>query len=345
MLLALTRPEAAALGPLIVLAWAWIAYRRGIRPAALLRLAAWPLAAIVLTMAALTLFRLQYFGYPLPNTFYAKVSPSFLYNCRGGLAYLRTFLSENPAAPWALAMVLWVIGRELEPGGAAKPSPALVSLAAFAVRLRHSAADSDRWRSFRRLAVLSTGLAPPGRRVGEPGARPRRAGRLAASRPRREPPADRLRLGGSGRTDEGQLARPPASRHHPRMGDRQSGRNLGAALERHFPDAKPRIGVITAGGVRWTYRGEIFDLMGLNDVQMGHSPGDRHGPRNHAAFDQEIFFAKPLSCTCRRWSRHSRTSSTRDSSAGSLPIPVSPPPSPWRRCDAKARKTGFSPTC
>ena len=30
--------------------------------------------------------------------------------------------------------------------------------------------------------------------------------------------------------------------------------------------------------------------MGLNSVRMGHSPGERRGNKNHAAFDQEVFF-------------------------------------------------------
>ena len=48
--------------------------------------------------------------------------------------------------------------------------------------------------------------------------------------------------------------------------------------------------MITTGGVGFTYRGPLLDLMGLNNVSMGHSSGDRKGNKNHAAFHPEIFF-------------------------------------------------------
>ena len=34
----------------------------------------------------------------------------------------------------------------------------------------------------------------------------------------------------------------------------------------------------------------MIDLMGLNSVAMGHSPGDRKGVKNHSAFNRDVFF-------------------------------------------------------
>jgi hypothetical protein len=44
----------------------------------------------------LILFRLQYFGYPFPNTYYAKVSPSFAYNFEEGAVYLAKYAISDP---------------------------------------------------------------------------------------------------------------------------------------------------------------------------------------------------------------------------------------------------------
>ena len=61
--------------------------------------------------------------------------------------------------------------------------------------------------------------------------------------------------------------------------------NLFEPLQRY-----PSIGTITSGGFKMTYPGEVVDLMGLNNLRMGHSPGLREGTKNHAAFNKDIFF-------------------------------------------------------
>src|SRR4029079_7652874 len=71
----------------------------------------------------------------------------------------------------------------------------------------------------------------------------------------------------------------------------RQGREIGAALSRAYPASpRPGVGVIAAGGIALTWAGETVDLMGLNNLRMGHSKGDRHGWRNHAAFSREVFF-------------------------------------------------------
>ena len=55
---------------------------------------------------ALTVFRYIYFGYPLPNTFYAKVSPSVLYNVKEGLIYFSAFIRSNVLANISFFIVL-----------------------------------------------------------------------------------------------------------------------------------------------------------------------------------------------------------------------------------------------
>jgi hypothetical protein len=53
---------------------------------------------------------------------------------------------------------------------------------------------------------------------------------------------------------------------------------------------KPLVGVIAAGGIKLIYNGPVFDLMGLNNTTMGHSKGIRKGLKNHAAFEKDVFY-------------------------------------------------------
>jgi hypothetical protein len=80
----------------------------------------------------------------------------------------------------------------------------------------------------------------------------------------------------------------PAVRHEFDIG--AEGRATGEALDRMFPEPRPAVGTVLAGGLALTYGGDVIDVMGLNNLAMGHSPGDRHGEKNHAAFDAETFF-------------------------------------------------------
>ena len=93
-LLVLTRPEAVVWAPLFI---AILTIRAGLRATAreALAVAALPLAAFALTLGGLTAFRLAYFGYPLPNTFYAKMSPALGYSLAQGLRYLASYVASG----------------------------------------------------------------------------------------------------------------------------------------------------------------------------------------------------------------------------------------------------------
>jgi hypothetical protein len=71
-------------------------------------------------------------------------------------------------------------------------------------------------------------------------------------------------------------------------GGRRRGRTLQQLFAGH--DRLPSVGVTAAGGFKYTYSGEVIDLLGLNNTRMGHSPGLREGMKNHAAWNNDIFF-------------------------------------------------------
>ena len=96
-LLVLTRPEAVVWAPLFI---AILTIRAWLRATAreALAVAALPLAAFALTLGGLTAFRLAYFGYPLPNTFYAKMSPALGYSLAPGPEIPGQLRRVGPAA-------------------------------------------------------------------------------------------------------------------------------------------------------------------------------------------------------------------------------------------------------
>jgi hypothetical protein len=119
----LTRPEGAVLAAVVFAAELAAAWRRG-GPAALGRALRWPLAYASL-LAALTIFRLAYYGAPLPNTFYAKVGGL---PWESGLLYVGRFLVEGA---WLLLVPAWLGARRvpaLRPGAAAAGAFALAAV-------------------------------------------------------------------------------------------------------------------------------------------------------------------------------------------------------------------------
>src|SRR5262245_45918815 len=120
----LVRPEAQLIVPMwIVSAFiaAWAVHRdvgralRAILPA---------LVVFVIAVGALTAFRLAYFGYPLPNTFYAKLSPNRSYNFIEGLRYLRDFFVSFPLTVVILigcVLTLASFVRRISAGSRARP--------------------------------------------------------------------------------------------------------------------------------------------------------------------------------------------------------------------------------
>lgn len=70
------------------------------------------------------------------------------------------------------------------------------------------------------------------------------------------------------------------------------GRKEGRTLNKFFNrlNKKPSIGVSAAGGFAYTYQGSTIDLLGLNNTQMAHASDIKKGIKNHAAFDFMTFY-------------------------------------------------------
>jgi len=81
----------------------------------------------------------------------------------------------------------------------------------------------------------------------------------------------------------------PNISHEGRIASR--GRKTGEVLSNFFNvSSLPTVGVVSSGGIKYTYDGIVYDLMGLNNVAIAHQLDDRYGIRNHAAFSKKIFY-------------------------------------------------------
>jgi arabinofuranosyltransferase len=294
ILLLLTRPESILWVP-VFLGMLFLRLTFTGRFTSTLKTLAPSIVGILLCLALVTLFRLQYFGYPLPNTYYAKVSPSFAYNLEQGALYLiRYFLSDPIAAVGIISILLTCIHSILS----VSPGKGIFYLPWIAATglLVPIFAGGDHFGSFRFyqnvypiIILCMIHFARhvfPGMVPGFPGKNtPARFHILVF-------PALVLLVSYGFVTSQVKAwsGFPPEIKTEFSVAEYE--RRNGAFIQDLFSSLPrlPRVGVIAAGGIKLSYDGEIVDLMGLNNTVMAHNQGDRVGHRGHAAFEVGTFF-------------------------------------------------------
>jgi arabinofuranosyltransferase len=228
----------------------------------------------VAALAAIVAYRLWYFGYPVPNTYYAKVSPDRLSNLWNGSRYLLGYATGNAAVFVALAAGIVVLFR----GRRERPASfwlMLFLLPGFGIPVLVGGDHFGGYRFFQPLWPLLCLVAA--------NEWPRWASRF---HPRVGNRVLILLL------LAGWLLFPFTSRLKQEFRIAKEGRANGAALAEMFRDLEPlpTVAVITAGGSKLTYPGHVYDLMGLNSTEMGHAPGDGATYKNHTGFNREVFY-------------------------------------------------------
>jgi hypothetical protein len=284
---ALTRPESLALVPVLLAVAALCTWRRisDWRTA----IAPWQTPALSFAGAALALlaFRLAYFGYPLPNTYYAKVPPSRLFAAREGLDYLGGFLGEQSivigpiAVAFLVAGICFARGRDLGMIAVAGMIALGLALPLFG--------GGDHLDSFRMYQPFVPLIIVP------------MLWGAAVLWGRAERPAWLAGVAVTGVVAIAAVLGVGSWRHFASESDldfeffvAQRGQKLADILNRSFPAAlRPTVGEVGTGGMGYAYRGRVVDLMGLNWIAMAHSPGKREGHRNHAAFNIDVFWTDP----------------------------------------------------
>ena len=277
------------------------------------------ISTYLIAVAVIVTGRYLYFGYPLPNTYYAKVSTDFLYNLKLGFGYAWGFIQ---AQPWvAVALLLnvviliktldktWEAGTtgESDANSSNHPSQqqqafsliALISLLAVLTpvltggdHFNYSRFFQPYWpllvlagiyffRQYFLIESLPTMRKPV--RVGMTTIA------LAGTMLLAQQPPWNVLINSPG-------ARPTlANEFQLALG----GRQLGDMLNRWQDEMRvgsdetspyASLGTLTTGGIGFTYDGPVLDMLGLNNLEMAHSAGDRKGNKNHAAFDKDVFF-------------------------------------------------------
>ncbi len=260
----------------------------------------WGGGGFLLSLAILTGFRMAYFGYPLPNTYYAKVSPSLLYNLREGVVYALGYRQSGVILivfTLCFCVMLASItarGFRSNLGNRGRVSAIeMLWLWSFALCLPPVLSGGDHFAYFRffqpvwpLVCILIVSFT--------------------SSLWNRIVPLDYVPILtktivltalfvfaffiGWKKWGNNPIWNGVSPIRH-EFSIAETGRQNGFLLSKMFSKSfeKPLLGVIAAGGISRTYQGKIVDLMGLNNTAIAHHPGKRIGVKNHAAFEPDLF--------------------------------------------------------
>lgn len=293
LLFVLARPEGMVYAAVYGL-FRWVFLFLGSQNKPKLRYRLIPAGVYVAVTAAITAFRLAYFGWPFPNTYYAKVSPNLGYNLSQGLIYLRNFLVSSPLASLLLAFILWRSGvfcYDAFTRKAQKTQDVLGEIGVYALvgsgLMVPVLSGGDHFQFFRFYQpiypLLCTGFIfwMAGFRSIEKSTGLLRNILYILSV---------IAIFIFTNPNWPSFSSTPAINQE--YGIASDFRRIGNELNTAFSHSSsyPIIGEYIVGGLAYTYHGQIFDLVGLNNVEMAHSPGERIGVKNHAAFNKDVFY-------------------------------------------------------
>lgn len=245
-------------------------------------------AIAVAVFVAITAFRINYFGQPFPNTFYAKVSSDRLQDLADGTKYMISFLLggafvEVFVAAWFVA-VGWALATfSNRIAGNRALVLAGVFVAGFLIVYAVLGGDHFAlWRFYQPIAPL----LPVALALGLGGMAQHFLGASSGRRAALAIPAVCFALGA--------FAIGWLQYYQARFFVQSEFRLVerGVAFGEYLSAAEPapKIGVGPAGGIALGYRGEILDLLGLNWTVMAHANPLKVGMRNHASFHKPTFW-------------------------------------------------------
>jgi hypothetical protein len=299
VLLVLTRPESVLWGTVFVcILFTRLAFAQTSRVA--IKTLVPSILSLIGSVTFMGLFWSQYFGYILPNTYYAKVSPSFVYNLQQGIGYLSRYIISDPVVLLSVIAIAIagvdtftkILKRKIPEDGSL-----FLPIAAGTGLLAPLITGGDHFGSFRLyqniypievlcLLYFIDRILPRFLKS---------AGQPTAFR-KWNMPAVRISLGIVLAIvfclSQFQMWQTIRSEIQIEFTEADYGRKNGAYIERLFSTMPklPSLGVVTSGGIKYSYPGEVVDLMGLNNTIMAHNHGDRRGIKNHAAFDIPTFY-------------------------------------------------------
>jgi hypothetical protein len=299
----LARPEGLGWAVIQVSAFACICWAQTRSARTALRLTSIPLAALLVTIAALTGFREVYFGYPLPNTFYAKVSSSLSDTLGSGSWGLKLFLRLYGiffALPLCMGVV-WILyalvrGKQRDRLFWFSALTALFTVVGLAMPVMEGGDHFNACRMFQNVYPLfGISLFLPllpftrARKLSFDAVYLLFIGLLIALTSHATWRAFRI----ANQSDAINLPQRAIERQLDMYLDfsiAEGGRVAGERMDRIFNGGLPSIGIAAAGGTAYTYHGTVYDLVGLNESRMAHADAVKVGPQDHASFNAGIFY-------------------------------------------------------
>lgn len=298
-LLVLTRPESTLWGICFIGIYGYLYFLRGDRSGVLVKRLVAPTGTFFVTLIALTSFRLYYFGYPLSNTYYAKVSSDRVANIKEGIAYIAKFLFIYPVYYLSIVAALLLLiyfakkflsfKRTAQPFETALYVNAIIIGISLLVPLVNGGDHFSLFRLFQPvvpfflLLFFNPYLWKIPANVRLPFISWYALGVILLipfvyliNMPKYLANVDKT---------------PYRFSLLPEFSGAEKNMNESLWLNK-FLDFNPRpsIGRVWAGAYAFTYEGNTVDLMGLNNTLMAHALPVKKGTKNHAAFDIKTFF-------------------------------------------------------
>lgn len=297
-LLVLTRPESIAWGIIFILIRLGQYLYLGNSPLKAVRKSLPVFAVYFASLMLLIIFRLGYFGYPFPNTYYVKVSSDFVSNFIAGAYYLSAYIKGNPFILLFLLLLLvsfLFIVRELYQRKGRLQPVSMLQLSILSIVgiqfLIPFYTGGDHFHLSRFYQPLYPLLL-----VGVFNSRFWRAHILLK---RKGLTPVQVALTGItlcflilGVTKFSLFETSPIKKE---FDIAHYGRENGQQLNKLFRKSAqfPTVATYIAGGLAYTYKGNTLDVLGLNNTLIAHWPKDSGNGiqiKNHSAFSKGAFY-------------------------------------------------------
>jgi arabinofuranosyltransferase len=257
-----------------------------------------PVLVLLGTILILTCFRLWYFGYPLPNTYYTKVSASFSATLNDGLHYFQEFIRiyNSVILFFTIIMILWLMYLYFKKS--ALVSLHFVSFITIAFILVGIALPvlegGDHFHAFRFFQPVYPFLIMPFIllliMLGHAGSFSRLLIRVVPVC---------LILFFLSKANWNNFYRNNNTFQAPEdvsmcikmeFNIAAYTRENGKRLNDFFREELPVIGFGAAGGIALGYDGIVYDMLGLNLPKLAHADKIKEGPKAHQSFNKKVFY-------------------------------------------------------
>jgi arabinofuranosyltransferase len=286
ILLVLSRPESMLLVPFFILLNLIKEY---FTSKSIIAVIAWSSVSSIIFITSLLLllyWRLGYFGYPLPNTYYAKVSSSTIDNIKSGIGYLYRLFFGKPFLLVIFSFSAWIIFKSILKKNILSHISLFLLFLILGVSLLiplYSGGDHFGLHRvimpFIPIAILL-------------GVVVLKELNFFISKTKLILLFFLLFFSNEYNYKNYFIYRqyPISHEWHIAVEGRSQSKKLNDFFKTN--EKLPSQGVLVAGGTAFSYNGETIDLLGLNNTKMAHADRVKNKtlPKNHASFNPDVFF-------------------------------------------------------